>query len=175
MSQLSFDCQLCELVTFKPLDQNRCTVPHLKIHFISVWSQTAKGVAWLLIALLAGQSTLKSYHKMQIDREWVTLAVNSWPVFTDFVSLNFRFTDNHSCTSLTLSVHLQRYVVHSLSSNHFLMNTFHILKVMTYFFLRYRIYILYFWYSDFTDLDFRFSLNSFFFLTNYLLRRSSHR
>ena len=33
------------------------------------------GLAWLLIALLVGQSTFKSYHKMQIDREWVTLAV----------------------------------------------------------------------------------------------------
>ena len=56
-------------------NRSPCTVPHLEVQFISVWSQTAKGVAWLLIALLAGQSTLKLYYKMQIDREWVTLAV----------------------------------------------------------------------------------------------------
>ena len=44
-----------------------CTLEYLiwKINFLHVWIHKAKGIGWLLIALLGSQSTLKTLNKMQ--------------------------------------------------------------------------------------------------------------
>ena len=46
-----------------------------KIYFISVWSQRAKDVVWLLDVIQVGQSDPKTLHKMQIDPELMSPAV----------------------------------------------------------------------------------------------------
>ena len=59
----------------KLLYQSWPKVLQLKIQLIFIRSQKLKGVAWILGQFFLGQSTMISYHKMTIVREWVRRTV----------------------------------------------------------------------------------------------------
>lgn len=58
-----------------PLNQNDSKCFYREIQPISDCSRKLKAIAGLLMVLLVGQRTIKSYHKMQIDQKSVFLTV----------------------------------------------------------------------------------------------------
>ena len=57
------------------LDLQECTAPNLKDLIQIVWSWKAKGMAWLLVTYLGGQSIFKLLYELQIDSKSLSITV----------------------------------------------------------------------------------------------------
>ena len=89
-----------------PLNQNGSKCFYREIQQISDCSRKFKAIAGLLMVLLVGQRTFKSYHKMQIDRESVLLTVFVQPTFNPKKAYGFQkmkliiFTSTHTVVKM---------------------------------------------------------------------------
>ena len=93
----------------QPLYQIKPKLFHLEIQLLSIRSRKLKSIAWLLGVVLLGQSTLESYHKMTIVREWRTQSVGSLPLtpcvtFFEYFSLHLDWSYSFFFTNCKISL-----------------------------------------------------------------------